>query len=147
MCHEFANGYPAEPKPVVKDLEKGIYIKTITGVGTPVENPEARALLDENGSILKDRGLPVLNHSASPNLKYLTGRNWHDYAKGKLDKFQSRAQQEEMLAIWIELFEGMSNKMTQLRRPPEKRGLRPVAKFSSDVLKQLESGELIDVRV
>ncbi len=144
VCHEFMNGYPAPPKPVVKDLEKQTFTKTITGIGTPVNNPEAGAVLDENGDIKKRRGLPVLNRSGSPNSHYITGLTWHDFAHGKSDKFRSRLQQEEMLAIWQDLFEGMLGKLTQLRRPQEKRGLSAVAQFSDVVREQLKSGSLIE---
>ncbi|AMM87224.1 hypothetical protein AZF01_22150 (plasmid) [Martelella sp. AD-3] len=81
---------------------------------------------------------------------YVTGLSWKDYCAGKRDRLRSRRQQEEMLSIWPDLFTGMRGQLAILR-PGARKTLpngRPVPKrvmrFSDDVIRQFEAGELID---
>ncbi|TNB47181.1 hypothetical protein FF124_13475 [Martelella lutilitoris] len=81
---------------------------------------------------------------------YVTGLSWKDYCAGKRDRFRSRRQQEEMLSIWPNLFTGMRGQL-EILRPGARKTLpngRPVPKrvmrFSDDVIRQFETGELID---
>lgn len=146
VCHEFLNGYPAPPLPNENDFENGVFIKYITAVGTPVYNAQARAIVGENGEIIRKygkTGVPEIDWSLPESANYLTGISWTDYANGQFEKFESRAQQNDMLTIWVELFEGMQGKLAQLRRASDKKGLSPEVRFTDAVLEQFERGDLI----
>ena len=154
--HELGEAcWPLPPERHPEDVEEGLRTGTviirITAVGTPVFDPSAFYVRDEDGRPIKDgEGHYIRDPAYKRGSEYVTGLSWEDYRAGKRDRFRSRRQQEEMLSIWPDLFTGMRGQLAILRpgarkmlpngRPVPKRVMR----FSDEVIRQFETGELID---
>ncbi|QQM33135.1 hypothetical protein JET14_22045 (plasmid) [Martelella lutilitoris] len=156
MHHELGEEcWPLPPKSLPEDSEEGrrtgTYIIRITAVGTPVFDPSAFYVRDENRRPIKDgEGHYIRDRAYKRGSEYVTGLSWEDYRAGKRDRFRSRQQQEEMLSIWPDLFTGMWGRLKDLK-PGARKTLpsgrkMPIAamRFSDEVIRQFETGELID---
>ena len=121
-----------------KEEEKGIYWKTVTQIGTPVVDNDVVWPIDSDG---RRRFDPKLRGTKA---HYPLGFGWRDYLiNGVRKKFESRAQQDEMTALWPFLLLGLAEGTDQnaVARPGR---LRPKFRFSDRILRCLETGELIE---
>lgn len=152
--HEFADGHPMPPKRRDEDIEEArqrhVSILRITAIGTPVSDPSRRYLKDENGNLIKsEQGGYVSDGSSSFRSTSVTGLDWAAYTKGKRDGFPSQARQDEMCAIWGDLFTGLMGRLSRLApgapktRPDGKPYPELEMRFDDAVIKELRSGNLI----
>lgn len=119
-----------------QEAENGIYWQTVTHIGTPVVDNAAASPIDSNGR--RRLNLKLIGTKAH----YPLGFGWRDYSvNGVRTKFESRAQQDEMTALWPFLLMGLTagTDKNAVVRP----GLRPKFRFSDRILRCLETGELI----
>lgn len=120
-----------------QEAENGIYWQTVTQIGTPVVDNAAASPIDSNGRRRLDLKL------VGTKAHYPLGFGWRDYfINGVRTKFESRAQQDEMTALWPFLLLGLAEGTDQnaVVRPGR---LRPKFRFSDRMLRCLETGELI----
>ncbi|WP_224826090.1 hypothetical protein [Cognatishimia sp. MH4019] len=143
VCHEIIEGRPVPKKPVEKDLEKGIFIQTVFGIGTPVHDYSVLLEKASDGTIiLDDRGMPKRRKMAVYSESLIAGPTWSDYTDGARGKFRSQQHQDEMLEIWPELFNGLNGALWRLQQETPK-GLQPQMRFSERVLNELSNGDLL----
>ncbi|MGR3762483.1 hypothetical protein ACUXV3_20475 (plasmid) [Roseobacteraceae bacterium NS-SX3] len=145
FCQRVIPNYgPMPDLPPERDLENNAVTIIVTGVGVPVFDEGKLLLRDENGNAARDeRGIPKRNRNVNPESAYVTGLSWNVYNRGVRDKFQSRRQQEEMLALWPDFFTGLTGKLSRLK-PSGRPDVEIKMRFSEDVQKALDAGELAD---
>ena len=136
---------PMPQRRAEQDLERGVFISTISQIGAPVMDVTRLWLRDPMGlPVLDARGQPRLDpEKTRSGAQFVTGLSWRDYNAGKRDRFQSKEQQEAMLALLPDLLVGLLGGLKQLAPDAPKR-LSPAVRFSAPLMKRLKRGEFIN---
>ena len=136
-------------------FEDRISSMLIFAVGAPVYDRSYGYKKDANGEFIKDRNGRFVRMNSfwdgKPDYSkmWVTGLNWLQFGQGQRDKFPSLQIQDEMVALWPALCDGFS-KLREME--PNYTGILPDGspawrarmRFDESVLKQFESGELIN---
>lgn len=156
ITHPFDGAIPLigeMPEPI--SVENRISCKLIRAVGAPVYDDSYLYKKDKKGELIKDGNGEFVkknwlgNDKPNTDEMWVTGLNWAEFGEGKRDKFPSRQIQDEMVMLWPALFNGF-NELREMSPgynellPDGSRAWRARMRFDEGVLKQFESGELID---
>lgn len=155
VMHELVEGYPMPPKRRDEDIEEArqrhVSVLRITAIGTPVFDVSKLYLKDSNGNLIPhESGGYMRDRSSKPRSTLVTGLSWADYEEGKCGRFPSQARQDEMCAIWPDLFTGLKGRLRRLSpgapktRPDGKPYPELEMRFDDAVIKKLRSGIMIE---
>lgn len=144
FCQRVVPNYgPLPDVPPGRDLQNKTVTIIVTGIGVPVYDEAKLLAADGNGRIVRDAaGAPKRNPNVNPDAAYVTGLSWTAFNRGICDKFQSRSQQEDMLALWPDLFTGLRGRLNR-QKPGSPADLEIRMRFSEGVKRRLRDGTLI----
>lgn len=144
FCQRVVPNYgPLPDRPLERDTEVGTVTIIVTGIGVPVHDEAKLLVIDGNGKVVRDAaGASKRNRNVDPVAAYVTGLSWAAFNRGICDKFQSRSQQEDMLALWLDLFTGLRGRLNR-QKPGRPAGMEIRMRFSEGVKRQLRDGTLI----